>query len=244
MKSFNKKVIAALVLLPTISLAAPITYETNVPVDHVYIPSGFDSNDNAEAVVTGFLPNLCYKAPKSSVVIKNGKISVSVKAIKNIAGGRMNYCASVIVPYSESINIGVLDKGKYKVSVNESSSWELFGNINVAEASSNSIDDEVYANVSEVTRLDKASRKVVLKGSNPSDCFELKEISIINNGTDTYSILPKMKQVKDFCIKKMIPFTYEIEVPQKLDADKVLLHVRVMDGRSINTFFNNKPMTE
>jgi hypothetical protein len=117
MKNFNKKLIIAAALLPTMVLATPITYEANVPVDHVYIPSGFDSNDSAEAVVTGFLPNLCYKAPKSTVSIKDGKIAVSVKATKNIAGGRMAYCANVIVPYTESISIGVLDKGKYKVSV-------------------------------------------------------------------------------------------------------------------------------
>jgi hypothetical protein len=83
-----------------------------------------------------------------------------------------------------------------------------------------------------------------LKGYNPSDCFELKEIIIIDNGVDTYSVLPKMKQVKEFCPKKMIPFAYEVEVPQRLEADKVLLHVRVMDGRSVNSFFNNKPLSE
>ena len=53
-----------------------------------------------------------------------------------------------------------------------------------------------------------------------------------------------MKQVRTHCPKKMIPFTYEFEVPQNLEADKVLLHVRVMDGRSVNTFFNNKPLFE
>lgn len=244
MKNFNKKIIAMLFIIPAMSMAAPITYETNVPVDHIYIPSGFDSNDSAEAVVTGFLPNLCYKAPKSTVLVKDGKISVSVKATKNIAGGRMGYCANVVVPYTESIGIGVLDKGKYKVSVNENSSWELSSNMNIAEASSNSIDDEVYANVNEVSRPNESSRKVILKGYNPSDCFELKEITIVDNGTDTYSVLPKMKQVKEFCPKKMMAFSYEIEVPEKLEADKVLLHVRVMDGRSVNAFFNNKPLTE
>jgi hypothetical protein len=244
MKNFDKKMIVVMALLPAMAVAAPITYEANVPVDHVYTPAGFDSNDSAEAVVTGFLPNLCYKAPKSTVSIKDGKISVSVKATKNITGRGMGFCANVIVPYTESINIGILDKGKYKISVNEGSSWEINNQINIAEASSSSIDDAVYANVDEVSRPDDGSRKVILKGYNPSDCFELKEISIIDNGVDTYSVLPKMKQVRAFCPKKMIPFAYEVEVPEKLEADKVLLHVRVMDGRSVNAFFNNKPLTE
>lgn len=234
--------LAALAIIPALGFAAgPVSYEANVPVDHVYSPAGFDSNDNSEVVVTGYLPNLCYKAPKSTVMVKDGKISVSVKAMKKAS---LSFCADVIVPYIEFINIGVLDKGKYQIAVNENSNWEKKSNIVISEASSNSIDDVVYANVDEVVRGDEGSRKVILKGYNPSDCFELKEIVIKDNGIDTYSILPKMKQVKAFCPKKMIPFSFEVEVPQNLEADKVLLHVRVMDGRSINAFFNNKPLEE
>ncbi|MGZ3788971.1 MAG: hypothetical protein ACXVLQ_10625 [Bacteriovorax sp.] len=242
MKNKNMKLIAAIALIPMMSLAAPITYEANVPVDHVFSPAGFDSNDNTEVVVTGFLPNLCYKAPKSTVSVKDGKISVSVKAIKNQMG--MGFCADVIVPYIEYIDIGVLDKGNYQIAVNEKSSWEQKSNISIAEASSSSIDEAVYANVDQVVRGEEGSRKVLLKGYNPSDCFELKEIVVLDNGVDTYSVLPKMKQVRSFCPKKMIPFSYEFEVPEKLEADKVLLHVRVMDGRSVNAFFNNKPLNE
>jgi len=114
----------------------------------------------------------------------------------------------------------------------------------IAEASSSSIDEAIYANVEEVVKADDGSRKVILKGHNPSDCFELKEIEIKDNGVDVYSVLPKMKQVRAFCPKKMIPFSYEFDVPQNLEADKVLLHVRVMDGRSVNAFFNNQPQNE
>lgn len=242
MKNNSIKLIATLALFPVISMATPTSYEADVPVDHVFTPAGFDSNDNTEVVVTGFLPNLCYKVPKSSVAVKDGKISVSVKATKSFQG--MGFCADVIVPYIEFVNIGVLNKGKYQIAVNEKSNWEKKSNISISEASSSSIDDAVYANVDEIVRGDEGTRKISLKGYNPSDCFELKEIVIIDNGVDTYSVLPKMKQVKTFCPKKMIPFTYEFDVPEKLEADKVLLHVRVMDGRSVNAFFNNKPLNQ
>ncbi len=240
MKSKNIALLATLVLMPVITGAS--TYEAVVPVDHVFTPSGFDSNDNTEVVVTGFLPNLCYQAPKSTVTVVEGKISVSVKATKKVNG--LGFCANVILPYIEFIKIGVLDKGKYHIMVNEKSAWEKKSQISVSEATSSSIDEVIYANVEEVQREDNNSRKILLKGYNPSDCFELKEIVIADNGLDTYSVLPKMKQVRAHCPKKMIPFTYEFEVPEKLEADKVLLHVRVMDGRSVNTFFNNKPLNE
>lgn len=242
MKSKSIKLISAFALFPIIAMAAPVTYEAHVPVDHVYTPAGFDSNDNTEVVVTGFLPNLCYKAPKSAVTVVDGKISVSVKATMRTNG--LGFCTNVIVPYTEFIKIGVLDKGKYQIAINEKSHWEKKSQISITEAINSSIDEAVYANVKEVTRENDVSRKVILKGYNPSDCFELKEIIIIDNGVDTYSILPKMKKVKTFCPKKMIPFNYELEVPEKLEADVVLLHVRVMDGRSVNAFFNNKPISE
>lgn len=242
MKKINSKLFSALIMLPALSFAAlPISYEANVPVDHVYSPFGFDSNDNAEVVVSGYLPNLCYKAPQASVSEKDGKISISIKAIRNQQG---MFCADVIVPYVEYVNLGVLNKGKYQIAVNENSSWAKKSNLVVSEASNNAVDDFIYANVSEIVKSDDGSRKVILKGYNPSDCLELKQIVVKDNGEDVYSILPIMKQVRSFCPKKMIPFSYEVDVPQNLEADRVLLHVRVMNGKSVNAFFNNKPLEE
>ncbi|MBC7714730.1 MAG: hypothetical protein H7177_15395 [Rhizobacter sp.] len=242
MKRFHTQILTALAIMPVLGFAATSnSYETNVPVDHVYSPAGFDSNDNIEVAVTGYLPNLCYKAPKSTVTAKNGKISVSMQATRN--DNAMGFCAIIRIPYVEYIKVGVLDKGQYNIAVNEMSPWQKTSSIKITEASSSSIDEVIYANVDEVARVDD-TRKVLLKGYNPSDCMELKEIVIKDNGSDTYSILPKMKQVRAECPKKMIPFAYEVEVPTNLEADKVLLHVRVMDGRSVNAFFNNRPEIE
>jgi hypothetical protein len=48
-----------------------------------------------------------------------------------------------------------------------------------------------------------------------------------------------MKQNSDFCALKMVPFEYDVIVPSKLKSDKVLLHVRSMEGKSINSIFLN-----
>jgi hypothetical protein len=238
MKKINFKMLMIMVALPLSFSQLAKAGETVIPVDHIYAPAGFDSNDNTEIVITGYLPNLCYKAPKSTVTVKNGKISVTMNAMRRNNG--MALCTVIKLPYTETVDIGVLDKGKYQVAVNEKTSLEFLGKLAVAEATSNSIDDVIYANVEKVERLVSDKRTVLLTGYNPSDCFELKEIIVKDNGSDTYSILPKMKQVKEFCPKKMIPFTYEFEVPETLSAEKVLLHVRVMDGRAVNAFFENK----
>lgn len=241
MKLFNNALWTTLALIPALGMAAlPNAFDTSIPVEHIYSPAGFDTNDNAEVAITGYLPNLCYKAPKSVVTVKDGKIAVAMKATRKDNG--LAFCVNIRIPYVEYVKIGVLDKGPYVVAVNEATQWEKYSKLSVVESRNNANEEIVYANVDKVVRADEDSRKVLLQGYNPSDCFELKDIVVKDNGVDTYSILPRMKQVRAHCPKKMVPFTYEVEVPQNLEADKVLLHVRVMDGRSVNAFFNNKPI--
>ncbi len=239
MKILNKLLPFAL-LISGAAMAGDSMVEVPVPVDHVYAPAGFDSNDHAEVMIAGYLPNLCYKAPKSVVKVNGNKINISIRANKIRSG--LGFCASVIVPFIENVNIGLLDQGKYNLAVNENSPYERKADMKVAEASSNSVDENIYANVSEIVRVSDQSRRVQLKGYNPSDCFELKEIQVIDNGSDVFSVLPKLSQLRDHCPKKMVPFVYEFSVPESLAAPQVLLHVRVMDGKSMNALFNNLPI--
>lgn len=208
--------------------------ETLVPIKHIYSPRGFDSNDNTEILVTGFLPNLCHKSPFTKVKIKKNRIDITVKALKYDSSNP--YCPEVIVPFMESVKVGLLDKGFYDIRVNGKSVFEKRGGIYVAESTSDAVDDYIYANVEYIEKV-QGTQKVLLKGYNPSDCFVFDKVQFFSNNVDTYSILPKMKKVSDFCPMKMTPFTYEVEVPKDLKREQVLLHVRVMNGKSVNTLF-------
>lgn len=242
MKKFNLKAIPVLLLLPGLMYAAvPRQIESEIPVSHVFAPAGFDSNDSAEVVVSGYLPNLCYRAPRSHVEVKGNKINIGLKAYRNVEN--YSFCAQVILPYVEIVNIGLLDQGKYQLAVNEASPYEKKVDMKVAEASSNSIDDFVYANVNQVINVPN-SRKVILKGINPSDCFQLNKIEVVDNGSDVYSVLPKLRQISEQCPRKDVPFSYEFNVPENLKADQVLLHVRIMDGKSLNALYNNQSPAE
>lgn len=237
MKNLRKSLMG-LMVAASFGVAASTPVSVMLPVENIYSPFGFDSNDNAEVVIEGFLPNLCHKAPSSEVVVKGNLIDIKIKSLKYESDNP--FCPEVIVPFIESIDVGVLDKGNYDIMVNGKSIYQKEGFIGIAEASSDAVDEHVYANVEYVNKVE-GQRVVELKGYNPSSCFVLDEISIVDNGRDAYSILPKMKQVSDFCPMKMVPFSYEVEVPQKLKRDKVLLHVRSMDGKSVNSLFDNRP---
>jgi hypothetical protein len=210
--------------------------ETLVPVDHIYSPKGFDSNDNSEVVISGYLPNLCHKSPSTEVKVIGNQIEITVKAL--FYEPNNPFCPEVIVPFIQAVNVGLLDKGLYQIRVNGQTPYEQNSQLTVAEATSSSVDDYVYANVDWIDK-GAGGRTVYLKGYNPSDCFVFDRIEITDNGKDTYSIQPKMKQVTDFCPMKMVPFALEMEVPAALTSKKVLLHVRSMNGNSVNSLFPN-----
>jgi tRNA threonylcarbamoyladenosine modification (KEOPS) complex Pcc1 subunit len=212
---------------------------TTVPVDHVFSPNGFDSNDTTEVVVTGYLPNLCYKAPRAEVKLDENKnvADIEVKALDYSSD--TTYCLEMLVPFTEVVPLGVLDKGNYDIKVNKETTTPLESKIKVVEATSDAVDDYIYASV-EVVNRKSGTQTVLLEGYNPSDCLQLDEVKFVDNGSDTYSVLPKMKQVSDFCPIKPTPFTYEAELPTTLESEKVLLHVRVMDGKSVNRVITTK----
>lgn len=231
-----KKIISSLILLSSLSISASTPVERLVPVDHVFIPAGFDSNDTVEIVVSGFLPNLCHKSPEAEVEFDGENININVSSL--FYQDTNPFCPSMIVPFEETVKLGLMDKGNYKIKVNGKSPWELNEKMKINESTSNAVDNFHYAYVSNIDKQTNVKEEVILKGYNPSDCFVLDRIDHLSNGKDSYSILPKMKQVSSFCPMKMVPFSYKWKVPTELKRNKVLLHVRTMNGESVNTIYN------
>jgi len=221
------------------SVHASTPIEKRVPVDHVYSPKGFDTNDSVEVVVSGFLPNLCHRAPRAKATVNGDTVNVELKSLYYQPSDP--FCPPVVVPFIETLNLGLLNKGNYKIVVNGGQEGRGESKLKITESTSDAIDDFVYAGV-EYVEKQEGSRTVTLKGYNPTDCYELDKIQSVSNGTDTLAVLPIMKKVHDFCPLKMIPFSYDFEVPASSDlkTDTILLHVRRMEGKSVNTLFPNK----
>jgi hypothetical protein len=236
MKTTLRNLLAIVALFAVAGVQAGTPIEAMVPVDHIYVPEGFDSNDNSEVVVTGFLPNMCHKSPSADIEVKGNDINIKVTSLYYHESNP--FCPEMIVPFTKSVPLGVMDKGNYNILVNGKSPWAKKAKIGIAESTSNSVDEFQYAYV-EYVQKEEGSRIVTLRGYNPSDCFVLDKIDYVSNKKDTLSVLPKMKQIREFCPMKMVPFSYDFEVPSELAAKKILLHVRTMDGSSVNSIFDN-----
>lgn len=231
-----KKILIGLLSFASLLSTASTPVEKLVPVEHVFIPVGFDSNDTVEIVVTGFLPNLCHKSPEASIVVIGNDISINISSLYYQDSNP--FCPSMIVPFEQTVNLGLLDKGNYNIKVNGKSPWELKEEMNILSSSSNAIDDHHYAYVNYIDKEAAGAGEVMLKGYNPSDCFVLDKIEHVSNNKDTYSIMPKMKQIRSFCPRKMVPFSYKWKVPNDLNRRNVLLHVRTMNGNSVNSVYS------
>ena len=230
-----RKLLSAVFLLSlTCALQATPVRVAITPMN-IYIPFGHDSNDNVEVIVEGNLPNLCYSSPRLRVVERLGdRIHVELDALYD---KEMN-CAMISLPFIEKLSLGVLQEGLYDLSVNHQQVKSLNESLVIAAAKTEHVDDYIYANVQMIENV-PGERAVYLKGSNPSLCVQLKEVKWISNKKNTYSILPIMEQVGDDCSSVRSNFSYKFEVPNELDTDRVLLHVRRMNGSSVNSIYYN-----
>jgi hypothetical protein len=219
-------------IIPSFDTNASPAKRVYLPVDHVYVPTGFDSNDHTEVVVTGMLPNLCHYAPMVASRVKGNKIYLTVTA--NLSAADM--CAEMLVPYMLTASVGVVTKGKYNIIVNGKETTKPAAQINIAQSLTAQVDNNIYANINTIERI-QGTRTIKLSGYNPSDCYQFDRFEFVSNKADTISVLPIMKKIYATCPMKMTPFELNFEVPALLDAKAVLLHVRAMKGASENSLF-------
>ena len=223
-------------LLSNVALATPQVILS--PVDHLYIPEGFDSNDSVELVVSGTFPNTCYARNNVEINVVDDLINIRITALAPESSKKdSRACAEMIVPFKEVVSVGNLQGGSYLVQVNKGSRYELSKSLKVLESPSSAIDDHVYAAIDWVEI--KGDGEYALHGWKYSNCFELDKVQVVSNKSDTFSILPVMKQLTDFCPMKGMPVVFSVKLNfSDLKTKKPLLHVRTMDGKSVNTIID------
>lgn len=223
----NQMILAALLMFSFSQAYAEIG---QAPVKHLYVPTGFDSNDSVEVVVTGTFPTPCYSRNTVSVEVKGDQIAIEVSAIRR---DTKSMCPQMQVPFKEVVSIGNLQGGTYDLVVNE----KLADTLVVGEATSNSVDDHLYAAIDRIEQ--KGPSEYVLHGWRYSHCVVLDKVKVVSNGKDTLSVLPIMKQVNNFCPMKGMPIAYDVNLDfSGLKTKEPLVHVRTMDGKSFNSIIN------
>lgn len=224
----------------SLNVLAKLPEVVEAPVDHVFVPNGFDNNDQVEVIVTGKFPNPCYTRNKYEVKVKGNTIKIDVTSV-SMNDPMYTKCEPLKIPFTEVVNVGSLQGGDYKVIVNEGGQYEQKDLISIAAASSESVDENIYAKVDyiETGFTGGASGDALLVAQSPSPCLTLDRVEYLSNSKDTLSVLPIMKRTSLDCPEK----SQRIEIPVKFDPNKfkferILLFVRTIEGRSVNTIIS------
>lgn len=228
----------------TLTLVLPLLGQANSPevvpspIDHLFVPKGFDNNDNVEIVVTGKYPNPCYIRNNSTVEVQDNKVLVTVTALRRDSD---EGCDPMAVPFSEAITIGNLQAGPYEIVVNGGTTYEQMEPLTVDVSPSTGVDEHLYAIVDyiELGFTGGLSGDAVIMARSPSDCVVFDRVEYLTNGKDTLSVLPIMKKVSENCTEKIKRFEIPIRFHPRTFAHKdLLLFVRSIEGKSIHTIIN------
>jgi hypothetical protein len=222
---------------PSASIGEP-QREVIVP-EKVYVPTGFDDNDLVEVVVSGNLPSSCYSAGIFTAVPfpETRQIVIKQEALYY----PKSWCVMNLVPYRETVKVGVLDAANYEV-VFVSADGTLVSSkksVSVTESTVTARDQFTYAVVENLSikRDPVASnegRKVVLEGSLINSCMSLKEVRVVRNDPEVIEILPITESsASAICQPQLRPFEIEVDLGE-MPAGEKLIHVRSLNGQALN----------
>jgi hypothetical protein len=220
--------------------AEPIVMDA--PVEAIFVPSGFDDNDNVEVVLHGTFPDACHRVSHATaeVDVEKGRITLYARAVVDPD----EYCVQSLTPYIHPVALGKLDEGAWQVVYAKNP--EIMESLYVARRQTESPDDYLFAPVENAyIQVNPESGKQVLKleGHFPHyliGCMVIRDVRVVRDPEDVLMVRPIAELVNtDVCTAQPADRSYEYTVglPEPFQGEG-LLHVRTLHGTSLNRFIN------
>ena len=206
--------------------------EVPITLSQIYIPQGFDDNDEIVIVLDGEIMGGCQKIGKTDTVISEGTIYITqyVKHFPSIP------CMEISTAFTEELKLGVLPHGTYDVD----SLGDAHGVLRIEEASHAGPDDHIYAPIEKVS-IDSYTAdliKVRLEGRYSPKCIVWKQPKIEVTGS-TMQLLPIVEiDQSPECRASEARFVKTFEFPVHVESGRYLLHTRSLNGNAINEMFD------
>jgi hypothetical protein len=227
----------------TSAFGQSLPLEVPAPVEKLFVPQGFDDNDNAEIVIHGVFPNSCWRMGKSGVTVDEDNFTIDVWTTAfqynpENSSDKEVLCAQVMVPYIAPIKTGILKAGTYTVQVRDQNISAI---LDVNTATTESPDDYLYAMVNAAgVDVDPISQQqtVWVRGVHPhfiQGCMVMDEIRAYKNPEDVLIVLPIGRMTDGVECGDDYKYNFFQRVPLNDSiTTESLLHVRAMNGRSYN----------
>src|SRR5690606_9027349 len=171
-----------------------------IPSERIFVPTGFDDNDNAQVILDGYLERSCDTliSPAWNLDMSSFQISVSARVLRD----HTIVCTEERRPFTQVVNLGVLPMGKYRVWTNRG---RLIKPLVIAEAPSASKNETYYASLIESyvehnphPAPGESQWSVVLRGYFEDSCqqWDFVEVDV---GTFIFAIMPVVTPANPQC---------------------------------------------
>lgn len=221
---------ASISLLGAPPLAAA-NHREDVAAKHIFIPTGFDDNDDVELVVDGVFNSSCYRLAQGSATIDREQRAIVLHPRAHFDAGA---CLAVFVPYTYTFELGKLAAGSWTVRTGDGL---LSATLEVSEAQTSGPDNQLYAAIdnASVERRPDGQAQVVLEGQYTNTCMRWVGATIVNKNPQVIEVMPIVRVDQgEHCRDETFPFK-GVAVPlPAMPSGRFLLHVRSMHGRSLN----------
>lgn len=233
--------VASLGFISTVAAAQDGPQLVRAPVDRAFVPLGFDDNDNSEVVIYGHFHNTCYKTGPVTATIDdaNQQINIDAKAYLYTGGS----CGQIVFPFTQSVKLGTVKVGTYKINIVETPQADTSTPLVVVKATSPNPDDYLYAtaDAADVVKDANGNDMLRLEGTWPYTligCMRMKQVMVKQTPGNVVVVQPvaELKTSDADCTDQLQTHKYSIDTPlaQNLSVGDYLLHVRVLNGNSIN----------
>jgi hypothetical protein len=202
--------------------------------DALFAPPGFDSNDTAQIVVHGILPNTCYKAAAPEFTVDKDQKTITVTPQAYTYSGC--WCAPVTSTFTRTLDLGILPVGDYRVLERDTlGKVRSETSLPVAPAVTSAADDFLYAPVATaVVRRTGADNELVMSGSFSADCMEIQDVKVMNRRPHIIEVLPMAAyKTGSTCKTAAQPFEVRAKLPA-VEPGNTLVYIRSLNGQSIS----------
>lgn len=226
----------ALALVPSFNAmaeAAPVRVPATF--NKVYVPNGFDSNDQVQIVGEGLFRNTCYRHTQPTVTVNHETKQILVGPAAYEYSG---FCLQVVLPFERVLDVGILKTGTYEIL--QTTDKTKLGAITIKPALTDSPDDYLYAPISQAFfRQQGLTSEIYLTGDFPNSCMSLDNVQV-DVQKDAIVVLPitKLEQRGD-CQSGQFHFDKLVKV-DFIKPGRYMLHVRSMNGKAVNNLVDIK----
>jgi hypothetical protein len=215
------------------------------PVDKIFVPHGFDDNDNVELILKGEFPSTCYKAGPVSFNIDQASHKIIITAQSYRA--QQTICADVMIRFVQPVHLGVLDEGTYTVEVQDTPQVAPL-QLTIERAKKPTQDDYLYApvDVASVQRDENGDDVLRIEGEYPymlTGCMVTREIRAQYDSNGVLVVQPISELTEgDECTAQNQKTHYLIkkDLGKLRTQGEFLIHVRTLNGLSLNYISDNK----